>query len=167
MTDLTGQIDKKATYALNLSQTGLSNLLLGDERMVVRSDEDEQILIHFAFNEAVTLSSIKLVCADQHKKNAPKKIKLFSNRVSMSFADCEDPASQELILSPNDTSKDSPPVALKPVKFTKIVSLTLFIESNQSDDDVTFLSAVKIFGQTIQTTKMGDLKKINDGHEHD
>lgn len=57
MIDLSGKIDSKDCYARN--EAGgfpMSNLFIGDSRLGCKSDADEQLIIHIAFNEFVKVS---------------------------------------------------------------------------------------------------------------
>ena len=54
MVDLSPKIDKSNCYARNeSSQFPMSNLFIGDTRLGCKSDADEQLIIHVAFNEFV------------------------------------------------------------------------------------------------------------------
>ncbi len=54
MVDLSSKIDKSACYARNeSSQYPWTNLLIGDTRLGCKSDADEQLILHIAFNEFV------------------------------------------------------------------------------------------------------------------
>jgi hypothetical protein len=57
MMDLTEKLDKSACYARNeSSQYPFTNLFIGDSRIGCKSDADEQLIIHVAFNEHVKVS---------------------------------------------------------------------------------------------------------------
>lgn len=52
--DLTDKLDKSACYARNEdSRFTWTNLMIGDTRLGCKSDTDEQLILHFAFNEFV------------------------------------------------------------------------------------------------------------------
>lgn len=54
MTDLSVKIDKAECYARNESnQFPMDNLFIGDTRLGCKSDTDEQLILHFAFQEFV------------------------------------------------------------------------------------------------------------------
>lgn len=55
-------------------------------------------------------------------------------------------------------------MVLKFVKFQNVRSLTIFIEDNQSDSEVTKVNKIALFGTTVETTDMKGLKKIEDNH---
>ena len=59
--DLNGMLDKSACYARNeQSRFPWTNLLIGDTRLGCKSDADEQLILHFEFQEFVRVHSIKL-----------------------------------------------------------------------------------------------------------
>lgn len=92
----------------------------------------------------------------------PKTVKLFSNKEHMGFSNVSDyPPSDTLELSPNHLVENKP-VPLKYVKFQNVRSLTIFIEGNQSESDVTKIHKIALYGTTVDTTNMKDLKKIEE-----
>ena len=95
---------------------------------------------------------------------APKEIKLFVNKVHMGFDDCENfDATQEIEFSSNDfqqsTQDDNSVTAdLQFVKFQRVTSLSIFVESNFGDD-ATMLGGIEIQGFPLLGTNMSELKK--------
>ena len=54
MVDLSSKISSSECYARNESKSfPMSNLFIGDSRLGCKSDADEQIILHVAFNEFV------------------------------------------------------------------------------------------------------------------
>jgi len=158
--DLVESIDKKETVGLNIDDHfPLSNIFLPDERLVVRSDSDEQIIITFAFNTTVNLQSVKF--SGPFSTGSPKTIRLFTNLLSVSFQDIDQhPPTQVLELTRADF-EESAIVNLRAVKFQKIVSLTMFIESNHGAD-LSTLGKIKLLGQTVAVTNVQALKKVGE-----
>eukprot|EP00621_Florenciella_sp_RCC1693_P013149 CAMPEP_0182552904 /NCGR_PEP_ID=MMETSP1323-20130603/49215_1 /TAXON_ID=236787 /ORGANISM="Florenciella parvula, Strain RCC1693" /LENGTH=183 /DNA_ID=CAMNT_0024764617 /DNA_START=15 /DNA_END=566 /DNA_ORIENTATION=+ len=156
--DLGDIIDKKQCFCLNEDPAHPhTNLFMGDERLFLQSDSDEQLLVHIQFNEVVKLSAISFVGPED--ESAPLTIKVFANRLNLGFSDVEDlKAEQVLDLTPADMLADSQ-TNLYAVKFTRVTSLTLFIEENNGDD-VSKLSGLKFFGQTVAGTNMSEFKKV-------
>ena len=59
--DLSDMLDKAACYAKNQNNNfPWTNLLIGDTRLGCKSDADEQIILHFEFQEFVKIRSLKL-----------------------------------------------------------------------------------------------------------
>jgi hypothetical protein len=60
--DLTDKLDKSGCYARNEdTRFPWTNLMIGDTRLGCKSDADEQLILHFAFQESVKVN-IKSVC---------------------------------------------------------------------------------------------------------
>ena len=54
MVDLSSRIDKSESYGRNVqSSCPITNLFIGDSRLGCKSDADEQLILHVAFNETV------------------------------------------------------------------------------------------------------------------
>jgi hypothetical protein len=105
-------------------------------------------------NQTYKLTSITL--AGPADGTAPATVKLFVNKTAMSFDDCEDfPATQTLTLS-----SASATLPLHPTKFNAVSSITVFIENNQGDGEVSCLSNLGFVGLPLHTTNMKDFKKV-------
>ncbi|KAG6750632.1 hypothetical protein Peur_027643 [Populus x canadensis] len=161
--DLLDFIDFSGVECLNQSPShSLSNAIKQgyreDDGLNLESDADEQLLIYVPFNQVVKLHSIAIKGPEEE---GPKTVKLFSNKEHMGFSNVNDyPPSDTIVLSP-DTLKGKP-VVLKYVKFQNVRSLTIFIEDNQSDSEITKVQKIALFGTTVETTDMKSLKKIED-----
>jgi len=160
--DLAEVIDKKETYGLNVADKfPFENLWIGDNTLMTRSDSDEQLLIHVAFQGAVSLQGIKFIAGSGKKNEAPKTVKLFANRVSIAFNDVDTvPPTQVLELTEADLEDEVKYTPVKQVVFNRINSISIFVESNQEDEDVTTLGGLKLFGKQLGTTNMSQLKKV-------
>lgn len=62
-----------------------TNLFVGDHTLPLRSDADEQLLLHLGFNQTMKLSSIILGVPDN--SSCPKTLKLFCNQTNLGFDD--------------------------------------------------------------------------------
>jgi len=113
---------------------------------VLKSDTDEQLLFTIAFKSIVAVRNIKFGGPDDG--SAPKKVKLFVNRLNMSFDDAEDQkAAQEFDLSGDDVKESVKPIQLDALKFAKSDTLTVFIKSNQAGKDKTVLNHLLLWGR--------------------
>ncbi|KAF4358532.1 hypothetical protein CsatB_028835 [Cannabis sativa] len=163
--DLVDFIDWSGVECLNQSTShSLANALKQgyreDDGLNLESDADEQLLIYIPFNQVVKLHSFAIKGPEEE---GPKTVKLFSNKEHMGFSNVNDyPPSDTAVLSPD--SLTGKPVVLKYVKFQNVRSLTIFIEDNQSDSEVTKVQKICLYGTTVETTDMKGLKKIEDGH---
>ncbi|KAA8544933.1 hypothetical protein F0562_019672 [Nyssa sinensis] len=129
-----------------------------DEGLNLESDADEQLLIYIPFNQVIKLHSIVIKGPEEE---GPKTVKLFTNKEHMGFSNVNDfPPSDTAVLSADNLK--GKPVVLKYVKFQNVRSLTIFIEDNQSDSDITKVQKLVLYGTTVETTDMKGLKKIED-----
>ncbi|GJQ66051.1 hypothetical protein Trydic_g4139 [Trypoxylus dichotomus] len=134
----------------------LSNALAA-EGGFLQSDCDEQLIISFTFNQAVKVHSLKVKGpADK----GPKNIKIFINQPRTLDFDMAEGCScvQELELNPSDLEGN--PVNLRYVKFQNVNNIQLFIKDNQGGLDVTQIDHIAIIGTPINTTNMGDFKRV-------
>ncbi|CAK0785733.1 hypothetical protein CVIRNUC_008944 [Coccomyxa viridis] len=131
-----------------------------DEGLYLESDTDEQLLIHIPFNQAVKLSSWAIRSTGS-KGHAPRKVKLFINKPSLGFSEAADfPAAQELTLSEADLEGKALP--LKLVKFTNVTKLSIFVEDNQEEEEVTRIQKIVLYGSGGQTMNVNEIKKVGE-----
>lgn len=160
--DLSSKINKAECYSRNESaQYPMSNLFLGDSRLGCKSDADEQLIIHIAFQEFVKVHSIKFTEYNRGSEPEcnPTIIKIYANRNNLGFEDIDDvDPTTELDLSVDDLRESADPILLKFVNYQRVKSLTIFIEDN-AGGDVSALGGLKIFGKPVATTNMADFKK--------
>lgn len=160
--NLSEKLDKPACYARNENTAyPWGNLFIGDSRLGLQSDADEQLIVHVAFQEFVRVKSIKFM---EWNKGAdpdlnPVKVHIHINRNNLGFEDIEDvdPA-HTITLTSSDLQENSLPLDLFYVKFQRVKSLTFFIEEN-AGGDVTAIGGLQILGRTVATTNMNDFKK--------
>ncbi|CAM9182484.1 unnamed protein product [Chrysoparadoxa australica] len=155
--DLGDVICKAECYCLNENPNYTwRNLFMGDDRLMLQSDADEQLLLHIGFNETVRLHSIDFRAPSND--TAPLTVKLFTNKVSMGFSDAEDTTpTQVLELTPEDLAEGSVTL-LKFVKFQRVSSLSIFVEDNNGAE-TSCLSAIKFLGSTVASFNMNEFKK--------
>lgn len=160
--DLSEKFDKPLCYARNENSSyPWANLFIGDSRLGMQSDADEQLIIHVTFQEFVRVKSIKFT---EWNKGAnpemnPVTVHIHVNRNNLGFEDVEDvdPA-QTVTLTTSNLSEIAETIDLYYVKFQRVKSLTFFIEDN-AGGDVTAIGGLKIMGKTVATTNMNDFKK--------
>ncbi|XWS58329.1 hypothetical protein CRYUN_Cryun08bG0024600 [Craigia yunnanensis] len=161
--DLLDFIDWSGVECLNHSSShSLSNALKQgyreDEGLNLESDADEQLLIYIPFTQVIKLHSVVIKGSEEE---GPKTVKLFTNKEHMGFSNVNDfPPSDTAVLSPDNLK--GKPVVLKYVKFQNVRSLTIFIEDNQSDSEITKVQKIALYGSTVETTDMKGLKKIEE-----
>ncbi|KAI3426924.1 hypothetical protein D9Q98_006868 [Chlorella vulgaris] len=161
--DLNELIEWPALECLNQQpghtvQNALKQGYREDDGLFLESDTDEQLLIHIPFNTACKLSG--LVIKSTKTDQAPKKVKLFVNRPTIGFSEAADSAGvQELELSEEDV--EGKQLQLKLVKFSKVNVLTLFVESNQGDEDTTVIQKLAVFGSGGDTFNVAQIKDVS------
>eukprot|EP00892_Ulva_mutabilis_P000062 jgi/Ulvmu1/10056/UM006_0003.1 len=160
-TDLLESIDWSATECLNASsKRPLDNALKqgyrDDDKLLLESDADEQLLLHINFTASAKLRSI--VIAAPNDEHAPKHVKIFINRATIGFSEAEEEgALQSFELTEEHLS--GKPVPLKLALFQAVNTLSVFIGSNQGDAEVTKISRVVIAGTTVQGMNVNEIKK--------
>jgi len=162
-TDIIEHVDLSNVQCLNEKpEAPFSNALRvgvrDDDAVSCQSDTDEQLLMYVPFHQNVKLYAIKIKAVDD--ATAPRKIRLFVNKPSLGFSEASsEPAAQELEL---DFLKhcQSEPIMLKFVKFQNVSSVTVFVDTNQDDEESTKLEHISFIGTTVETTNMNDLKKV-------
>lgn len=162
MVDLSLKFDKTESYARNeSSQYPMENLFIGDTRLGCKSDTDEQLILHLAFQEFVKVYSIKLTEFNRgvDPDSNPTIVHIYVNRCNLGFEDVDDvEPTQTLELTAADLKEDADPILLKFLKFQRVKSITLFIDEN-AGGDVSALGGLKVMGRTVATTNMKDFKK--------
>ncbi|OQR95566.1 hypothetical protein THRCLA_07760 [Thraustotheca clavata] len=160
--DLLEQIDKANSYCLNEDASyGFGNLFIGDGSLLLKSEADEQLIIHLEFKEAVKIHSISLKAPNDD--TAPRKLKLFVNRTNLGFSDVADIEPVQQIDLTQEQLDAGKAIELRFVKFQRVTSLTLFIEENNGGE-ISTLSSLHLYGESIAGTNMNELKSV--GHEH-
>ncbi len=168
--DITNLVSKSECYCLNEEQPGShNNLFVGDDRLGLKSDADEQLLLHVQFNEMVKLHSIRFTAfnsAAPDMSMAPKTVKIFVNRPNMGFSDAEDVnPTQEFELTEGDLTGDGGLGIAKDVRFVKfqrVSSISILVEENFGAD-ITAIGGIRFFGMPINGTNMDDFKKQGEG----
>lgn len=162
MLDLSGNIEKSACYARNeAAGYPMSNLFIGDSRLGCKSDADEQLILHIAFQEFVKVKSIKFVAFNDgnEPESNPTLVKVYVNRENLGFEDIEDvDPTQVFELTAEDLRESSEPIMTKFVKFQRVKSLTFFVEENNGGE-VSALGSLKLTGRPVATTNMNEFKK--------
>ena len=145
MVDLEPYINWDKCELLNAAKKGTCKELLkqgprDQEGIVVESDADEQLLITIAFQGKVKIHSLSITSGAGAQ--APKEVMLFTGQVR-NFDDTDATADQSLDLESEQLGQR---LELRFVKFQQVETLTIFIKSNQDDEDTTILSGIKLWG---------------------
>jgi hypothetical protein len=156
--DLSTYILQNQVDALNQNMKHpVANIFRADPSYL-ESDCDEQLILTILFSQQVKLHSIQLKALSL--SHAPKTIRLFVNRIGLSFDDVESiQETQRLDLTEESYEAAIP---LRYVKFQNVNSLTLFIQDTIGEKDVTQLQQIVLLGSALQVTDMKDLKKVEE-----
>ncbi|KFO20288.1 Thioredoxin-like protein 1 [Fukomys damarensis] len=156
--DLMPFINKAGCECLNESdEHGFDNCLRKDTTFL-ESDCDEQLLITVAFNQPVKLYSMKFQGPDNGQ--GPKYVKIFINLPrSMDFEEAETSEPTQALELTEDDIKEDGIVPLRYVKFQNVNSVTIFVQSNQGEEETTRISYFTFIGTPVQATNMNDFKR--------
>ena len=127
--------------------------------LYLESDCDPELLITMTFSQAIKLHSMKVQGPDDG--SAPKTVRLFINQPhEMDFDSARNyNAIQELTLSKDDVVEGNV-VNLKFVKLQNVSNISLFFPDNQDDEETTKIERLILYGKPINTTNMGDFKRV-------
>ncbi|RPD65807.1 DUF1000-domain-containing protein [Lentinus tigrinus ALCF2SS1-7] len=128
----------------------------------VLSEVDAELLLNISFNQTVKIRSISIQA--KNVEQAPKTIRLYTNKPSLAFSDVEGGGGclQEIELSKEDVAQGKK-IPLRFVRFQSVTSLHIFVESNQDGEDETRIDAIDIFGYPVMGTRdVSGLKKVED-----
>ena len=155
-------IDKAQVNCLNQNDDDghvVSNIFSGEGYL--ESDCDEQLLIHIPLRAECKIHSIKIV-SSQSPASAPKTIQIFVNNPHLDFGSAEETHPvQTFKLKPSDLSPDSPPLTLDFVLYQKVTCLSIFVKSNQGDDDRTIINRFYLVGVPSPSLDMSSFKNVS------
>lgn len=127
-----------------------------DAALHVTSDDDEQLIITVPFRQIVNLTSVAI--AGPSDGTAPKRVKIFVNKPSLSFDNCGKKATETLDLSAEAVATGAP-TELDFTQFQNVRVVSFFVETNQGGGDVTNVAKIVVNGMPVHTTNMSELKK--------
>lgn len=167
MVNINEFVDKDKAIALNADNATSIASLFGSGHGLLKSDQDvdAQLLLIIPFREKVKIRGVKFAAEAKLQSAAagPRRVRLLVDQPDVAFGDVETlPAVQELTLTPADLAGGGVGQRLKFVKFQNVSSVTMFIEDNQDDADVTFLSRIEFIGAPIDGMRVADIKKIEE-----
>jgi len=148
-------IEGSGCYCLNeKADKPWRNLLSGGgAALPLESDADEQLLLHFTFRQTVKLSSIDFGLPEND--SCPQTIKLFLNTNNLGFDDASsNKPVEQFEIDDEELSKFT--FKVKPVKWSRVESITIFVEDNHGND-ISSLVSINFNGVTIQGTNVADI----------
>lgn len=157
-------IDKKSVECLNQKDDHPIASVFTDDDSFLSSDADQQLIVSMGFNMPVRVHSIAFKCTFTPETapdaSGPKTIKLFCNQSALDFDDMDSAvAVQELTLTQSQLESGEP-VALKFVKFQNVNILSIFVQDNQGDTELTAITSIKMYGQPRDKTNMSEFKRV-------
>jgi len=159
--DLSSLVDKNQGQCLNQSTDHpWTNTLTRDSSKYLESDCDPQLLLYIPFNQPVKIHSINVVAPTDGR--APAAIKLYINQPHLDFESTEDfEPTQAINLGSGDVTVSSL-LPLKFVKFQNVSSISVFVESNQSDGDkdTTVIERLRIIGSPLGVANMKNFQRV-------
>ena len=153
--------DTNKSWCLNLDDSyPVANLWDPKPELFIRSDCDEQLLIHVEFQQRIKLRSLCFMAPpNANTDQLPAKIKIFIDQPTMDFDAAEDNKPVQTIELTKNHYTSETHVLLQFVKFQNLGSITFFIETNLGDEDQTILSNIKFFGYPLDTCNVAKIKK--------
>ncbi|KAG2204486.1 hypothetical protein INT46_005415 [Mucor plumbeus] len=155
--DLTEFITPNQMDALNQQEEHNVKNIFKDDDTFLESDVDEQLIISVPFNQPVKLHSLKFKVPNI--ANAPKTVKIFTNRSVLGFDDVDSVNETQILELTPENFEENAIVNLKFVKYQNITHIMLFIEDNQEDEDTTQIQQLVFIGCPVEATNMGDFNK--------
>jgi len=156
--DLTEHITANQLDALNQKGGHDVRNILTRDASYLESDVDEQLIISVPFNQTVKLHSLQFVAASID--HAPKQVKLYVNRSTLGFDEVGSVEPTQVLELTKEDYADNKMIPLRFVKWQSVSSVVIFIENNLDETETTQLQQLVFIGQTVETTKMDDLKKV-------
>ncbi|KAJ2547629.1 hypothetical protein EV175_005142 [Coemansia sp. RSA 1933] len=154
--DVTKMVLKTQSECLNQNDDHPLENVFTEGDSVLESDVDEQMVIHVSFNQPIKLHSIMLKAP---LDKAPKNIKLFANNSTIGFDDVDSIEATQTIEMTESMYKNGGVVNLRFVRFQNINSLSIFVEDNLGDDDVTAISQLAFIGTSVNTANVSDIRQ--------
>ncbi|RKP03223.1 hypothetical protein CXG81DRAFT_24108 [Caulochytrium protostelioides] len=163
--DLAEYIDKSSIECLNQATHHTVAHVFAKNPHFLQSDVDAQLILSIRFTQNVKLSGLRIVA--KSAETAPARVRTFVNRAAgLSFDDAmAEPATEILDFTAADYAPEAVVKPLRFVKYQSVYTLTLFIESNLADDDITEIEQLVLYGQPTETSNMRDLKVMGHAHE--
>lgn len=163
MTDLSTCIDFRNVECLNSKPgKGFENVLKQgyreDDGLILESDTDEQILIHIPFQFAVRISGILIRSTGAGR---PRRVKLFVNNNVIGFSEAMESTPIHALDLMDDQLSGEKTIALPTVKFRNVNCLSIFVEENMEDEQVTTLQKIIILGQQGQTFDVASIQDVS------
>ncbi|GAA5832691.1 hypothetical protein JCM3766R1_004300 [Sporobolomyces carnicolor] len=158
-TSLNSSIDLSQIHCLNeASGHTIKDLLRGGGDKWLESDADEQLLLQIPINQSIKLRALRFTTLPSASKSAPKSIRLFVNQASVGFDEAESHEPAQALELTEAQASGQEAVQLRFVRFQNVSHLSIFVASNQGEEDVTRIDKLDLIGVPIEGT--ADLKGL-------
>eukprot|EP01071_Lankesteria_metandrocarpae_P003039 Lankesteria_metandrocarpae@DN2718_c0_g1_i10.p1 len=123
-------------------------------------------MLHIPFRCAVSINAIKIICVPSAgdgtvpPADAPKNVRLFLNKPSLTFNDTDTEAAADDIELTKENVCGGEPYKLRYVKYRFVHHLALFIHDTFGDSDVMRIKNIEILGTSGESLKMNDWKPV-------
>jgi len=152
--NITHLLSKSSCYCLNEDpRSGHAHLFYGDNTLALKSDADEQLILHLAFGQTCALKSIFLGVPDD--ESCPDTVKFFLNQTNIGFGDANSdmkPIQSAQLIPGKDITID-----LLPAKWNRTDSITIFVQNNHGSP-ISSLHSIRIYGIAVMSTNVADIK---------
>ncbi|KAL6061872.1 5'-3' exoribonuclease 1, variant 2 [Balamuthia mandrillaris] len=168
----------------NANEDAFRYVLLGDEQgddkeldesaTVIVSDVDPQLIIKIAFKGKAKLSAIAMLGPSG---TAPKNVRLYVDKPDLDFEACDDETPTHVLSfaekdvveeqeEEEEVALESRRHSLPATKFRSVSHLTIFIEDNQNDGDITKVTQLALYGVPLAGTDLSQLKQRGGASRH-
>ncbi|CAG9863348.1 unnamed protein product [Phyllotreta striolata] len=155
--DLSPFISKSQCECLNESDDHPLAHCLTASGGFLQSDCDEQLIISITFNQSVKIHSLRITAPSD---KGPKSVKIFINQPRTLDFDMADSYTSVQILDLEPSDVEGNPINLRFVKFQNVQNIQFFVRDNLGGGEVTQIDHLAIIGSPINTTNMGDFKRV-------
>jgi len=174
MVKLQDYIEERTCTVLNAdNKTSIKSILKQDGVLKSDADVDHQLLLFISFTEAVKIRGIYFTLLENKdekeskiskKESGPKSVKVYVDNINLDFGDVSGTAikpTQSFTFTKNDLL-NSKEIQTQFVKFTNVHTLTIYVETNQADTEVTILNRIGFIGTPIAGMKVAAIKKMGE-----
>ncbi|KAJ1653813.1 hypothetical protein IWQ61_006143 [Dispira simplex] len=154
--DLSSLVLATQVGCLNQSDAHPVANILKKDSSYLQSDVDEQLLIHIPFNQKVRLHSLKFMAP---LENAPHTVRVYANRPNLNFDEVDHVQPTQVLNLTEEDYTEQTATALRFVRFQNVTSITLFIENNLADEEITIVQQIVPIGTAIESANIPDIRQ--------
>eukprot|EP00690_Seculamonas_sp_ecuadoriensis_P001504 EC814861.1.p1 GENE.EC814861.1~~EC814861.1.p1 ORF type:complete len:169 (+),score=78.07 EC814861.1:12-518(+) len=158
--DLMAHVDRTRWTCINerAPEHVLADTFIGDTERFLESDTDAELIISLPFISPVTINSIEIM--SRRVADGPKDIRIFVDKGHIDFEDVHDVKPDCVVSLTKEQVTRGSPIPLDPFIFSRVRTLTIFVENNQSGSDTTMITSLNLNGAVIPFTNMRNLRRV-------